>query len=152
MTRKAKAFWIGSLAPVITLWVWGFLAMDYSTALVLTGPVILVGGSVGMIASRCTSGPPMSRKAKAGVLGFYSPVIPAWGLVMYAHFWCVFTRPEWPGFATGMAVLYVGGPSILLGLLIALIAASRTRNKPDPLQCGKCGYSLVGGRSQPWLV
>ncbi len=141
MTRKAKAFWIGSLAPVITLWVWGFLAMDYSTALVLTGPVILVGGSVGMIARGCTSGPPMSRKAKAFWIGFYSPVIP----------WCVFVTVMYPvlvrsdGEWQDMAMVVAGmGPPILFGLLIAVIARSLTRNKPGPLECSKCGYSLVG--------
>ena len=70
MTRKAKAFWIGSLAPVITLWVWvfvawvlgGFLAMDYWTAFVFfTGPAIVVGGFAGMIASGYTSGPPIEH-------------------------------------------------------------------------------------------
>ncbi len=42
------------------------------------------------------------------------------------------------------AMMFVGGPSILLGLLIALIAAVVTPNKLDPQKCGKCGYSLVG--------
>ncbi len=42
------------------------------------------------------------------------------------------------------AMLFAGVLSILLGLAIALIAASLTRNKPDQLRCGNCGYSLVG--------
>lgn len=157
MTRKAKAFWSGSLAPVITLWVWvflawvlgGFLAMDYWTAFVFfTGPAIVVGGLAGMIASGCTSGPPMSRKAKAGLIGFYAPVILWSGWVMLWYVAFVRSDPGWADRATSMGTLlsplFVWGPSLLLGLLIAVIARSLTRNKPDSLPCGKCGYSLVG--------
>ena len=152
MKRKAKAFWIGFLAPVITLWVLAFFASGYNwalgyfwMALFLTVPAILVGGLPGMIASVCTSGAPMSRKAKAGLIGFYSPVILACGIVMVVFFAEDFRSDcDWQGLATMMAALFVGGPSILLGLLIALVAAKRTQNKPGPLECGKCGYSLVG--------
>ena len=42
------------------------------------------------------------------------------------------------------AMLSAGVLSILLGLAIGSVAASLTRNKPNPLECGKCGYSLVG--------
>ncbi len=86
----------------------------------------------------------MKRKAIAFLIGFLAPVIPAWGLVVYAYVYCHSNGHEMKGFATGLAMFYVGGPSILLGLLFALVATKCTRNKPDPLQCDKCGYSLVG--------
>ena len=38
----------------------------------------------------------------------------------------------------------VVGPSILVGLLIGFVARSLTENEPGPLECGKCGYSLIG--------
>ena len=86
----------------------------------------------------------MSRKAKAALIGFYSPVIPGCGLVMLAYLECLRSGGDWQGMSTSMATVFVGGPSILLGLLIALCAAVGTRNEPDPQRCGKCGYSLVG--------
>ena len=151
MKRKAKAFWIGSFAPGIALWVWWYLAqawvsppMDSWPALILTGPAIAVGGLAGMIASRCTSGPPMSRKAKAGLIGFYAPVIPGSGLVMLWYVTFVRSDHALVNLVNLTAMLFAGVLSILLGLAIALIATSLTRNKPDPLKCGKCGYSLVG--------
>ncbi len=97
-----------------------------------------------MIASVCTSGPPMSRKAKAGLIGFYSPVIPGCGLVMLWYVTFVRSDHAVVNLIMLTAMLFAGVLSILLGLAIALIAASLTRNKPDPLKCGKCGYSLVG--------
>ncbi len=151
MTRKTKVFWIGALAPVIALWVWWYFAqawvtppMDDWTVVVFSGPAILVGGLAGMIASVSTSGPPMSRKAKAGLIGFYSPVIPGCWCVMFAYISIVRSDNEWAGLMTAIVALLIGGPSILLGLAIALIAACLTQNKPHRLECGKCGYSLVG--------
>ena len=148
MTRKGKAFLIGSLVPIITIWVWAFFDnwTPYKTALSLTAPAILVGGLAGMIVSVCTSGPPMSRKAKHALIGFYLPVIPGCGLVTLAYLHCVLeeTESDWQGLLTAMAAMYVGGPSILLGGVIAAIVAACTRKQPGPPKCGKCGYSLVG--------
>ena len=83
MTRKGKAFLIGSVVPIITLWVWAFVARDYLmtywNAALFTGPAILVGGLAGMIASVCTSGPPMSRKAKVALIVFYCVLVAIFG-------------------------------------------------------------------------
>ncbi len=49
---------------------------------------------------------------------------------------------------TMLVALWFGGGSILLGLLIGFGACSLTRNEPGALQCGKCGYSLVGLTSE----
>ena len=45
-----------------------------------------------------------------------------------------------------MAAMVVGVPSILLGGVIAAVAAAgEPGNEPRPPKCGECGYSLVGG-------
>ena len=88
----------------------------------------------------------MTRKAKAFWIGFLAPVIPGCGVAMVSFVLCYTSSgaDEMRGLATAMGVVFFGGPSILLGLLIGLIARFFTRNKPRPLKCGKCGYSLVG--------
>ena len=86
----------------------------------------------------------MKRKAIAFLIGFLAPVILAWGLVVYAYVYCHSNGHEMRGLSTWMATLYVGWPSIPVGLVIGSVAASLTRSKPGPLECGKCGYSLVG--------
>ena len=160
MTRKGKAFWIAFLVPIITLCVWaspigavrspgripgrplGFLwGWD---ALALSGPAFVVGGLLALIAYFCTSGPPMGRRGKAAWIGFFVPVVPASGIMLPIYLGC--TRGGYfQGWATSFATLYLVGPSILLGLLIAAIAFARTKNKDrDPLKCVGCGYSLVG--------
>ncbi len=154
MTHQGKAFLIGLLVPIVLALFGGipFVAgpmpqNDWRilTALALVVAAVLVGGLAGMIATVCMSGPPMSRKAKVALIGFYSPVIPGCGLVMLAYLEGVRMGPhEYQGMSTVLAMMFVGGPSILLGLLIALIAAVVTPNKLDPQRCGKCGYSLVG--------
>ncbi len=142
MTRKGKAFLIGFLVPMLLAL---FGVPFVAEALVLVAAGILVGGLAGLIASVRTSGPPMSRKAGAALFGFYSPVVPGCGFVMLAYLKCVLSGPDdWRGFDTSLATWVAGGPSILLGLLIALWLAVATRNEPDPQKCDKCGYSLVG--------
>ncbi len=62
MTRKGKAFLIGSVMPIIPLLAWAFVTrngyrMDegFHGLTVLAFPAILVGGLVGMIASVCAA-------------------------------------------------------------------------------------------------
>ena len=154
MTRKGKAFLIGFLVPMVLALLGGipFVAgtmpqgeWAIMTAIALIVAAILVGGLTGMIASVCTSGPPMSRKAKAALIGFYSPVIPGCGLVMLGYLEGVRMGPhEYQVMSMLFAMMIFGAPSILLGLVIALCLAIGIPNKLDPQRCGKCGYSLVG--------
>ncbi len=151
MTRKGKAFWIAFLVPIIALCVWaspivarplGFLwGWD---VFALSGPAFVVGGLLALIAYFCTSGPPMGRRGKAAWIGFFVPVVPASGIMLAIYLSC--TRGGYlKGWATSFATLYLVGPSILLGLLIAAIAFAHTMNNDrDPLKCVGCGYSLVG--------
>ena len=126
MTRKTRAGWIGFLAGGACGLVLGLT------------PAIIAGGVVGLIAYSRTSGPPMSRKGKAAWIGFLVPVVPAWGILLYQD---IFVQRGW----IGLAVMAIGIPSILLGVLFAAIASACTKNKErDPLKCAGCGYSLVG--------
>ncbi len=145
MKRKTKAFWIGFLAPVVMLWAWMFVRWGgggWWFALFWTSPAIVAGGLVSLIAYLCTSGPPMSRRGKAAWIGFLVPVVPGQGSVLWAIYACLTAGSEYAGLTTMMFMLYFGGPSILLGGVIAAIAFACTKN--DPLKCVGCGYSLVG--------
>ncbi len=86
----------------------------------------------------------VTRKAKAFWIGFLAPVILGWGYVMFTYVRLIGSHNEHAGLIRQVIALVIGGPSILLGLVIGSVAASFTRNKPGPLECGKCGYSLVG--------
>ncbi len=86
----------------------------------------------------------MTRKAKAFWIGFLAPVIAGWGHVMVTYVSLIGSQNEHAGLIRMVVTLEIGGLSILLGLVIGSVAASFTRNKPGPLECGKCGYSLVG--------
>ncbi len=89
MKRKTKAFWIAILAWVVMLWAWTFVAStDLWDILSWTGPAIVAGTLLGLIAYSRTSGPPMSRRGKAALIGFLVPVVPASGIVLIAYFAC----------------------------------------------------------------
>ncbi len=147
MTRKTKAFWIGFVAPVVMLWAWMFVRWGgMGMALFWTIPAIVAGGLVSVIACLYAGGPPMSRRGKAAWIGFLVPMVPAWGIVLIAIFMCATQGSgKFQYVGTQLAVRYIGGPSILLGGVIAAIAFACTKNKDkDPLKCVGCGYSLVG--------
>ncbi len=84
-----------------------------------------------------------TRKAKAFWIGFLAPVIPGCGCVIAGLIADVHDGGE-ISMADLPFVLFVIGSSILPGLVIGSVAAACTRNKPGPLECGKCGYSLIG--------
>ena len=86
----------------------------------------------------------MKRNTKAFWIGFFVPVVPAWGIVLYSF--AAPVDPASPGgqaLVTFLTVMYFGGPSVLLGGVIGAIAFACTKLK-DPLKCVGCGYSLVG--------
>ena len=92
----------------------------------------------------------MTRKTKAAWIGFLVPVVTGWGMVLYVF---VTGKPIGGGdlgcmmmcrtMLTVIAVVFAGGPSLLIGGVIAAIAYACTKNK-DPLKCFGCGYSLIG--------
>ena len=166
MNRKTKAFWIGFLAPVVTVCV--VLVASFASAamggqsyvlsslgfssrssgllgalLFTTGPPILLGGLVALIAYFCTSGPPMDRRGKAAWIGFFVPVILSQGLVLCGLRAFFIHGHGSVGIGTAV-MLFSGGPSILLGGVIAFAIANTMNKDRDPLKCVGCGYSLVG--------
>ena len=86
MTRKAKAVWIGFVAPVIMLWAWALVAslvigrsdLLSKPAFFATGPVILLGGLVALVAYLCTSGPPMGLRGKAAWIMLVPCLLVGW--------------------------------------------------------------------------
>ncbi len=103
MTRKAKAVWIGFLAPLIMGWVvhlfvltvmGGGRSFEHLPFAIVsaTGPSILLGVLVALIAYFCTSGPPMCLRGKAAWIAVVASLIIGW---------MVLTRWLWGSFSLG---------------------------------------------------
>ena len=152
MTRKTKAAWIGFFVPVILGWAVVLYAYIYAyfepgnnrpIAVYIFGiPSILFGGVIAAIAAAYTKN---KREATAALIGFLVPVIVGWSFVLYAYL-----EPGASGWFSPAGYLVAsvwmfGIPSILVGAVIAAIAAGCVKNKDrDPLKCAGCGYSLAG--------
>ncbi len=86
----------------------------------------------------------ITRKAKALWIGFLAPLIPACGCVIAGLIADVLDGGEISMGDLLFFTVVVVGPFLLFGLVIGSFAAFLTRNESGPLECGKCGYSLVG--------
>jgi len=90
MIRKAKAVWIGFLAPVIMLWVWALVAsavigrsdLLFKPVFFATGPSILLGGLVALIAYLCTSGLPMGLRGKTAWITVVPCLLIGWVILV----------------------------------------------------------------------
>ena len=81
------------------------------------------------------------------LFGFLFVAVPAVGLAIFT-----FTRPcapEMPGLGRGLAMWTIIA-GVIGGVIVGAIGAAignhidRKGGEPGPLECGKCGYSLVG--------
>ncbi len=154
MTRKAKAVWIGFLAPVpvITLWVWTFVssAVSGQTHPALEGSSIIAGILV-LVLPWCywpKRGTRRRAVLKAYRVGFAYLGAPCVAVIAWMALRLRFVVEDDGSGASGIVELFVAmlaligiGIAVVIAWIAAIVRAVRWKH---PLECERCGYSLVG--------